>query len=360
MAYTLYPESEKQIDTKLKFPRENVIEIRRLWDFLNKKTRVKAPINIDEKKPSNVNVIRALEGTLNLNQIKTGAKLKLIKIRFGNGSLGGRGSQNLGNLFEEQYAKELEKYDEGEKVKDQLLEKSIVGLYKEYKLSKYKKLNVKIEGGANTPRPFVYGPYIVVKSAKQTGNDLGTTVTDLTLKDGDKPKVYLSLKFGDTTTFFNSGTRTVLTPQEIKAGKIQNKNGKRLLSMFGIDEGMFCDTFNGKLKKGVIENVWPKMKAGDRTALEKLIESGIGYGYHVVHKFKSGKVLSFKVDKSYMTKATKPKSLTLYYGGKTGTGRRINMEILTPTYKLTLNIRDTQGNDGYPTRMMCDFKYLNA
>jgi len=357
MAYTYFPESIKDIEKKLKFPKQNKEEIIRLWTFLNKKYKVKAPINIDEKKQSNVNVVRALEGSTNINAIKQGAKLNVIKIRFGNGSLGGRGAQNLGNLFEEQYARELEKYDEGEKV-DQSLEKSILGLYKDYKISKFKKFIVKIEGGANTPRPFVYGPYIIVKSAKQVGNDLGTTVTDLTLMDGTVPKVYLSLKFGDTTTFFNSGIRTVLTPGEIKNNKIKNVYGKRLLKMFGIDEKLFCDTFNGKLKKGVIEDVWPKMKPNDKLALEKLIESGIGYGYHVIHKFKNGKLISFKVDRNYMLKSSKPKSLTLYYGGKTGTGKRINMEIFTPTYKLTLNIRDTQGKDGYPTRMMCDFKYL--
>ena len=44
--------------------------------------------------------------------------------------------------------------------------------------------------------------------------------------------------------------------------------------------------------------------------------------------------------------------------GKTGTGKRIDMEIQTGKYILKLNIRDTQGADGYPTRMMCDFSYL--
>ena len=31
------------------------------------------------------------------------------------------------------------------------------------------------------------------------------------------------------------------------------------------------------------------------------------------------------------------------------------MEVESSVYKFKLNIRDTQGNDGYPTRMMCDF-----
>ena len=46
---------------------------------------------------------------------------------------------------------------------------------------------------------------------------------------------------------------------------------------------------------------------------------------------------------------------TIYYGGKTGTGKRIDIEMQSSKYKFKINIRDTQGTDGYPTRMMCDF-----
>ena len=37
-------------------------------------------------------------------------------------------------------------------------------------------------------------------------------------------------------------------------------------------------------------------------------------------------------------------------------GKRIDMETESRNYIFKLNIRDTQGTDGYPTRMMCDFK----
>jgi len=40
-----------------------------------------------------------------------------------------------------------------------------------------------------------------------------------------------------------------------------------------------------------------------------------------------------------------------------GTGKRIDMEIETGHYILKLNIRDTQGGDGYPNRMLCDYFY---
>jgi hypothetical protein len=59
-----------------------------------------------------------------------------------------------------------------------------------------------------------------------------------------------------------------------------------------------------------------------------------------------------------MQKAAKVGTLTTYYGGKTGTGKRIDMEFASSTYKFKINIRDTQGGDGYPTRMMCDFTYV--
>ena len=355
MAYTFFPESVSQIDTTLKFPKTNKEEVKRLWSVLNKKYKVKAPINIDPGQYKIINVVRALQGTADLGQVKREAKLNILSIKFGNGSLGGRGVQNKGNLFENQYAQAIVKYDEGGKVEPSL-EKSIADLYKTYKLSKYKKLVVKEEGAANTKRPIVFGADIIVKADKQVGLNIGPIVTDLTLMDSGKPKVYLSLKLGGTTTFFNAGVKTVLTTDEIKANKIKNPQGNRLLKMFGIDKNLFADVFNGKLRKGIIKNVWPSMDGNSKRALEKLIQSGIGFGYHVIHKLGTG-IKSYKVDERYMKEASKPQSLTLYYGGKTGSGKRIDMEIMTPKYALKLNIRDTQGKDGYPTRMMADFTY---
>jgi len=57
-----------------------------------------------------------------------------------------------------------------------------------------------------------------------------------------------------------------------------------------------------------------------------------------------------------MKKAAKVGSMTVHYGGMGGKGKRVDMTMESPLYYFKLNIRDTQGNDGYPTRMMCDFK----
>jgi hypothetical protein len=99
------------------------------------------------------------------------------------------------------------------------------------------------------------------------------------------------------------------------------------------------------------------MTSKQKSNLEDFLKSAIGHGYTIVHKL-NNETKVYKVDKKYMNEAATPKSCTVYYGGKTGTGKRIDMEIETGHYRLKLNIRDTQGTDGYPTRMMCDYSYL--
>jgi len=93
-----------------------------------------------------------------------------------------------------------------------------------------------------------------------------------------------------------------------------------------------------------------------KNQLKNFLISGVGHGYTIVHKL-TGKTKVYEIDKTYMTSAATPTSCNVYYGGKSGTGKRIDMEIETGHYILKLNIRDTQGGDGYPTRMMCDYTY---
>ena len=145
----------------------------------------------------------------------------------------------------------------------------------------------------------------------------------------------------------------VLSQDEIDRGLIKDKNGKALLDLFGIDNKRFCTIFNDKVKTKGGKVLAKPNPAG----IKALLESGIGYGYHVIHQMR-GKVLSKKMDKKAMKAAARVGKCTIHYGGKTGKGKRIDMEMESPYYKFKLNIRDTQGKDGYPTRMMCDFTTL--
>ena len=218
-------------------------------------------------------------------------------------------------------------------------------------LDEAKKFDAKIDASANTPRPLVFNPKIQLTNKKGTGFDVGKSVTDITVT-ADGKETYLSLKTGGTTTFFNVGVRRILTPTEIRNGKITNKDGLKLLNLFSIDPKRFTTIFNSDIKtqSGKV-SVRPK----NAMLLRTLLESGIGFGYHVVHQ-KGKNVFHKQMDSKTMKKAAITGNMTIFYGGKTGKGKRIDIEMESPLYKFKLNIRDTQGNDGYPTRLMCDFK----
>ena len=351
MAYDFFPKSDVEISQHLQTAdARKTGDIITLFKYLKQTTKLETPINIDKGSLGLINVSRAIDGTLTLDQIKRNTGITSVKIKFGNGSSGNRGVNNRGNLFEPQFADALVAWWNGDAVSNREMLAAIEDLDKTYNLRSGKKLVVDVVGGENTKRPLVFTPTIKLTNPKGTGNDVGPSVTDITLKLDGK-EIYLSLKLGTTVTFFNVGIRTVLTPEEIKNYSIKNTDGKKLLKLFGIDERTFCDVFNGTLQKG-----FSKQTTIDRTAMQQLLKSGIGKGYHIIHKLSNG-ILSKKMDDAALEKAARVSNATVYYGGKTGTGKRVDIEMESGTYRFKLNMRDTQGKDGYPTRLMCDFSY---
>lgn len=351
MAYTFFPKSLSEIETQLtksEFPQTNIDEIKALFSLLRNKAET--PINLDLTKKTNINVSRMIDGDMSIADIKSKAGLSTIKIKFGNGSSGNRGANNRGNLFEPQFDAALQSWWAGEGVKDKKMLAAIEDLDKTYNISDAKEFKTDILGGENTRRPLVFSPYIQLTNPKGSGFDVGESVTDITITIDKKP-IYLSLKLGGTTTFFNVGVKTILTKNEIENYNIKNASGKKLLKLFGIDEIKFCDVFNNKSKGSV--DTRPKY---DKRGIERLLQSGIGYNYHIIHKL-SGKILSKEMSLKAMKTAAAVGSPTIYYGGKGGKGKRIDIEMNSTTYAFKLNLRDTQGKDGFPTRLMCDFKY---
>ena len=357
MAYTFFPKTATEIKQTLKGDKGKIEDIINVFTYLKSKFKtVESPINIDPGAIAKINVTRDLQTDIDLAKIKREAKVSKITMKFGSGSSGGRGVQNKGNAYEGQLAEALTQWWDGNKITDVKLAQAVDDIVKLHKLDKAKKLEVKMVGELNNKRPFVFTPQVLISSKIQViDNNLGPVVTDITLIC-DKKEIYLSLKTGGTVTFFNSGIRTVLSPQEIKTGRIKDKDGLKILNMFNINDALFCDIYNGKLKKGYVEDVWKSMSPKQKNELKNFLISGVGHGYTIVHKL-TGKTEVYEIDKQYMIEAATPTSCNVYYGGKSGTGKRIDMEIETGHYILKLNIRDTQGGDGYPTRMMCDYSY---
>jgi len=351
MAFDFFPKTKKELDSKTKTYKPEIAgEIYSLFLYLKKKfPKVETPINMDFSKKTTVNITRQIEQDTKIQKIKKDVGITKLTIKFGNGSSGNRGVNNRGNLFEPEFAIALLDWWAGKNVKDQNMLTSIEHLDKTYKISSKKKFKVSVVGAENTKRPLTYNNKIVLTNPKGLGYDIGKSVTDITIESGSN-EIYLSLKLGGTVTFFNVGVRTVLPVDDIKSNNIKNKDGKKLLKLFGIQQNLFCDVFNGELKSGVVKNA--KLSSD----IDTLLKSGIGYGYHIIHKV-SGKIISKEMSKAAMNKASRVGSAKIYYGGKGGHGKRIDIEMESPTYKFKLNFRDTQGKDGYPTRLMCDFSY---
>ena len=350
-AYSFFPKSEEEIKTQLsKWPDDSINDAIKLLNYL--KSKHDTPINIDMNIPKRINVVRALKDDFtNIGSIASSAGITNVKIKYGNGSMGGRGINNKGKDFEDKFAGDVERWYKGEEL-DKIPEenlKAILQCDKLYDWSNSKTFKVSVDASANTPRPISFGSKIELTNTKGSGFDLGKAVTDITVTSDGTP-TYLSMKSTGTVTFFNVGVRTKLTPSEIQTGKIKNTDGLKLLKMFGIDPVRFCTIFNDDVKSDS-----GKVNVRANPAVTHLLQSGIGYNYHVLHK-KGGKVYSYKMSETLMKKAAKVGSMTIHYGGMRGKGKRVDMTMESPLYYFKLNIRDTQGADGYPTRMMCDFK----
>jgi len=350
MAYTFIPKTRTDLFSKVS-DKAVAAEIFSALTYLKSKfPHIEDPIIIDPAKPKKFNITRRLDGELNEKDIKN--ILKLTSFKYGEGSRGGRGTGNKGNAFEQEFALDLERWRVNEPIPSLVNKGLIESLDETYDLKNWGSFEIIHEGGENKPRSLMINGNKILISPGLKEN--GSVLTDITIKSEDGNKVvYLSLKYSPTVTFFNAGTKNYLMDHELKAGMVKNPGGLALLNMFGLDNAIFCSIFNGKPPKNLRPvNTITKI---NRTSLENLIKSGIGYGYHMIHKIGSNGI-SNVIDEKYRNNASRVQSVMVYYGGKTGTGKRVDIEVVTAKYILKFNFRSKTGGN-YISHFMCDYKY---
>jgi hypothetical protein len=269
-------------------------------------------------------------------------------------------SINKGNLFEADLQKRLVECIGGKKCRGKYskqVEALLIKIERSYKLSAFESV---LEGGKNQPRPLTGTTKSSLHIAPNRSQDHGKKLTDITLKlgKGGKKSIYLSLKFGGTLTFMNSGVGRVLTQEDIKKYNISVPQGKALLQLFGIDKTNFCHVFNGKHKK-ISEHIDRKPKA-DMGNIKRFLKTAIGSGYWMIHGSDTGTISMWEMTTQKTNAATNTISKpVVYYGGKTGTGKRIDVEFANNFFDFKLNIRNKQGGI-YPTHVMLDYKSKTA
>tara|TARA_B100001996_G_C18616751_1_gene576048 strand:+ start:56 stop:1291 length:1236 start_codon:yes stop_codon:yes gene_type:complete len=222
------------------------------------------------------------------------------------------------------------------------------------------------EGSKNQSRPLSLsnGGLVVTAGGSATLN-MGSTLTDITFQYGEEKKpVYLSLKYGPTLTFFNSGVGgkngpLLFTKKEIENYKITTAGGLAFLKMFGIDneENMikFCDSFVDYPRTKPIPN-HKVVVSPDKSKIKKLLKSGMGYGYWMIHNTKATTIDSYEMTESYMNKAADiTGDITVHFGRMNGKGKGVNITCSSTKYNFIFNCRNKQGGK-FPTHVMCDYK----
>ena len=182
--------------------------------------------------------------------------------------------------------------------------------------------------------------------------------------------VYLSLKFGPTLTFFNTGVGgrngpLLFTEREISQGNVTTQGGLDFLKMFGMADDQaaikkFCESFTNYPRTTPIKNHIFESTTFEFSAIKKLLRSGIGYGYWMVHNTKDTTIDWYEINEQYMKDAaTIDGGVTIYYGRMNGMGKGVNMTCSSEHYNFTFNIRNKQGGT-FPTHIMCDYKKKKA
>lgn len=355
MAFTDFPKSDKEIQNK---------DIKKLYKVVTQFTDMEDPISLDPDKPNLVNItrklqtdrkaIQAIKQLTGQDMSKGDIRWNGLKIKFGEGSRGGRGTKSKGFAFENSLISDLDKVVKEGFSKSRMEEFNHPELIKqmvdEFGLKKGN-FTVSLDGSANKPRPLEFdgdSPKI-----GYSGETMAETVTDITIKKGTE-SYYLSAKFGGTLTFFNSGVTKIFPANEIKKGEITNENGVALLNTLGINNKAFCAVFN-LYDKGKTLKTKPLPAKADVGKLQALVSSGIGSGYYYVQAGK-GVDKFFKIDNKFNKKAsTITSEPTVYYGGKDGEGKRIDVSFESAEYIFKVNIRNKQGGL-YPSHIMCDYK----
>ena len=270
---------------------------------------------------------------------------------------GGQGGGNRGNKFEDEFLKsldcEIECLCEHTKYEDQA--KKLVELIdKEHKIKGGITKAIK-EGGANKKRPLSYSGGLYVAAGGSKTKNIGSTITDITATFGGEKEVYLSLKFGDTLTFINSGVGRIFAVNDYKKNfdNYRDPIGREIFKMFAIDKVEFANIFNNYGKyKGKKVDVTGKC---NKRSIENLLQYAIGYGYWMVHA-KGNKLDMFEVTESYMKQSARlTGSVVLHYGGARGSGKRLDIHCESSNYKFMFNLRNKQSGL-YPSHIMCDYK----
>lgn len=341
--YNIFPKTEQDI-VAYKLDANKTAQLISAFSFVRSKfPNIETPFALSrDNNFKSVKVLRYICNSLNVKDLKKYAPL--FTFTSGDGSRTKKGTASKGVGFEKDLMSYLDLYKEQglEAIKDNNIRSFISDIVKQYSLDKYNNLIFADEGKSNKKRgvSFIGNQPIIGNSASDF--NIGSTITDITIKDGSNPIVYMSLKY-DAFSFFNMGIVTSIPEQQVKQGFVQNQQGQALFDLLGINNVNFCKVFkhykDSGFKEAALVDTNPNY---DEAKLKKLLLSGIGYGYHMVHKHKTGGIEHYKMTKSVAESKVNIKSVKIRYPFVSA--KVVYVYVMTDIYKFTLMFRNNQSN----------------
>lgn len=328
-----------------------VQNVKKLHETLLKQD--KTPLSID-RDSTVIKISRQVQFKQGMNAKQFIEKLRAnygLDLTYGNGSKP-TVKISAGTVFERKIADAFIQWHSGtdafDKLKDKNLKKFVLEFVKTHNIMGIKEILVLETGKDKNLRPLtqVNDNFYVYKKGIP---NIGHLIADIIIIDASEKEnrvMFLSLKFGPVTSFFNLGLTKYFPSKYFNdpKGKL-DEHGKALLNFFGLNEKKFKQTFTKNNQQGNT-NVEPT----DKTLLEKMktfVQSGIGHGYYLV----SQKTDSDQIDIiSFMTRDTAKKitnftSLKHFYGGKSmsKTGKSVVIQLANNFMTLNIEIRNTSG-----------------
>ena len=366
MAYNILPSTEEEARKAVGFMNEtSAKEALRLYRHLYKKYGhiIPNPLAFDSSKKNDCKIARMIQTEFTIKDIKKELKITTLRPDFGDGTRGNRGQNNQGTLFERNMEDALNDWIENpDDLSNNKYKDFIYDIVKHYNLEKCDEIKVVSEGRQNKKRPMklVNDHWEIGTASRTNGYDIGATVTDVTLHTkckNVKRKIYLSLKTSGTTNLSNLGLKTNVFPvDEVKAGKIEKKDGLALMDTFGLNEEYLCSTFNEFQDGNRRYHKTETPNGYNRDLIKELIKGSLGYGYHYVHLQKGTKIKHLEIDQNFLERASTPTNVKINYGGDTGGAKRVNIHMTTPVFNMVFNIRNTtdKGSKADPDRVYPD------
>lgn len=282
------------------------------------------------------------------------------------GYANGLSSKNRGNEFEEEFIKNYES----------TYENQVKNLLKYEKLAGNENVPaIEHVGGKNCRRTLAIDNGKAWLVTKENGDSLniGKSIADVVLhafykvaSSSDKffqYDTYVSLKYGNTIAFANTGIQKVFTKSMFERGEVNDK-AQQLFDMFGIDKDKFLNVFNSYNKGNAgnyeIEDVTAKLDEKKKDDIFRFIQYNIGYGYIIVYnKEKVNEIVNVltkdDLDTLIGNENEHPVSKVLIKYPENGSKKRVEILIYLKIGKIfRFTIRSKDGSV-YPTHIMSDF-----